>query len=488
MPTRHKTAVKCFLQTAATLAALMLLEAGLILGCILWPENKALPLLAGIAAMWALVAFGFAVGRFYKHVIKPCTENEKTVQALARGDFPPPTAPRVRELFPDLSRSVNLLRDRLQYLESSLRDRQTREQSARRDGAGAVLQARVYSRLLTRVFPPLVISGSSLRLPRPDPAAIAEQTDHALREIRDLVDALRTDAREEDAETFDLNLFLRDFDETAQTCLNKRRMSLSCGFGADLPAALHGSRQWLTRELKDLLRILAQESEDGRRLELVCGAENGAVEFTFADPLNGDLAADFQKSQDADSGTPGEETALTLLELRLAAVRARYRQAELAVEEHETSGSRLRLTLDREWIAAPDAGYPTGHSRFVESTRHTAPAAPDTGHGVALVIAREPEFAGLLAAQHPETEWIAAAPEQTLPARDFRRILAIIPAEIAARHLEKLENVLCRAALRGASVAVVDPGMHRRFRRHLRECGIRDIADMPDFYRAGGDA
>ena len=127
MPDCRKSAAKRFFQTAAIQAALMLLEAALVLACILWPEVKVLPLLAGIAAMWALVAFGFAFGRFYKHVVRPCSEHEKVAQALARGDFPPSAPPRPREFFPELSRSINLLRDRLQYLEATLRERRTRE-------------------------------------------------------------------------------------------------------------------------------------------------------------------------------------------------------------------------------------------------------------------------------------------------------------------------------------------------------------------------
>lgn len=491
MQTPRKSAAKRFFQTAVIQAVLMLLEAGLILGCILRPENRVLPLLAGITAMWALVAFGFAFGRFYKHVIRPCTETEKAAQALARGDFPPSLPPRVREFFPELSRSVNLLRDRLQYLESSLRDRQTREQLVRRDGNDAALQSRVYSRLLARLYPPLTLMAGFLELPDPtreEKQAAAGQAHVALRRFGELIRALRTDAGEEAESTFDLSMFLRDFDDAAQAFLQRRAMTLSCSFGAELPVALRGDRPWLERQLMDLLHIAAQESESGRRLELACGMADGTVYFTVADPFENDLAAEFQKSQDADSSAPGGETALSLLELRLASTRARLRQATLVVEEYGRGGSRLCLTLDPSWIAPPEPEHTAGLDRFVESTRHTAPppAGPETGR--MLVVAREPEFAALLAARHPGTEWAVCAPERALPEAEFRRILAVIPAEIAARRLERLENDLCRAALRGASVKVLDPGMHRRFRRHLRECGIRDIADTSALDTLGSEA
>ena len=103
-----------FLITSGILGGLLLLEAALVLSCILWPCNRVLPQLAGITAMWMLVASGVFLTRIYIHCIKPCCETEKTCRTLARGEFPPPLPPQAREYFPELSRSVNLLRDRLQ--------------------------------------------------------------------------------------------------------------------------------------------------------------------------------------------------------------------------------------------------------------------------------------------------------------------------------------------------------------------------------------
>ena len=485
MPACHKSAAKRFLQTGAILAVLMLLEAGLVLACILCPGNRVLPLLSGIAAMWALVAFGFAFGRFYKHVIRPGTETEKIVQALARGDFPPVAPPRPREFFPELGRSVNLLRDRLQYLETTLREHRLIEQRARGDNDGIALQARVHSRILTRLYPPIALADGYLALADRDPSAVssaAEQTAHALRRLDALTAALRANTGEGMECDFDLGLFLRDLDAAAQTYLRRRKMSLSCSFGAELPAALRGDPAWLDRMLKDLLRILACESDDGHRLKLACTADGGAVRFSLAAPSDNRLAAAYQQSRDADSGMPGEETPLTLLELRLAAARAEHRRAELAVEEYGESGSLIRLSLDGAWSVGHEAGH-VGSTRFTESSRRAAPMLRHAA-GPGLAVARDPGFAALLQARHPGTAWTAATPEHLPDGDGFSRIFAVVPAEIADRHLQKLENALCHAAGRGADVTVIDPGMHRRFRRHLRECGIRGIADMPPLDRA----
>ena len=153
-----------FLLNAGILGGLLLLEAGLILGCILFPGNRHLPLLAGIAAMWSLVAAGVFLTRIYIHGIKPGTEAEKSCRSLARGEFPPPLSPQSREYFPELSRSINLLRDRLQYLERAIRDRQNQESKLRHDGLGATLQAKVYAQLLPRLYRPLALIGGYLEL------------------------------------------------------------------------------------------------------------------------------------------------------------------------------------------------------------------------------------------------------------------------------------------------------------------------------------
>ncbi|MBR4957090.1 MAG: hypothetical protein IKZ31_04975, partial [Lentisphaeria bacterium] len=52
-----------FLITSGILGGLLLLEAALVLSCILWPCNRVLPQLAGITAMWMLVASGVFLTR-----------------------------------------------------------------------------------------------------------------------------------------------------------------------------------------------------------------------------------------------------------------------------------------------------------------------------------------------------------------------------------------------------------------------------------------
>ena len=483
-----------FLITSGILGGLLLLEAALVLSCILWPCNRVLPQLAGITAMWMLVASGVFLTRIYIHCIKPCCETEKTCRTLARGEFPPPLPPQAREYFPELSRSVNLLRDRLQYLERAIRDRQSQESKLLHDGLGATLQAKVYAQLLPRLYRPLALIGGYLelekcgrKLTRQQLEAASGQFTYSVQLLHRIIAGMHAGEGDLHDEVFDLNLFLRSFDEACQAKLRRRQMSLSCSYGADLPATICGNTAWLDWQLHALLHILFLESESGRRLEMDIRGSGRSVTFTFTDPGNTTLAADYRQLDD-DPEAAGEDIPLPLLELRLAANRASEHNAVLTVEAAGNGGCRLQLTLDHSWTVCPAGMSRSGLNRFAENHRHqTLPQlVPDGFTGTFPVIVRGPETVDILQAWHPGVDWQKVKLDQPLPEGPFQRILAIIPVESPARQLHKLEKELTRAAITGTVVTVIDPGMHSSFRQRLRQCGIRDIHDTRLVYREFG--
>ncbi len=483
-----------YLITSGILAGLLLLEAGLVMACILFPCNRHLPLLAGITAMWMLVAAGVFLTRIYIHCIKPCSEAEKNCRTLARGEFPPTLPPQNREYFPELSRSVNLLRDRLQYLERAIRDRQNQESKLRHDGVGATLQAKVYAQLLPRLYRPLALIGGYLELEKNGRQLTQEQLEaasgqftYSVQLLHRIIAGMHAGEEGDNDEVFDLNSFLRDFDEESQTKLRRRQMSLSCTYGADLPASLYGNTAWLDWQLHALLHILFLESYSGRRLEMdICGG-NRSVVFTFTDPNNETLAADYMQL-DADPEATGEDIPLPLLELRLAANRASQHNAELTVESDGGTGCCLKLELDHSWTTYPASYTRPGLSRFAESHHHHVlpRLVPEGFTGTFPVIVRGPETVDILQAWHPGVDWMKVKLEQPLPEGSYQRVLAIIPVESPTRQLLKLEKELTRAAMTGAVVTVIDPGMHSSFRQRLRHCGIRDIHDTRLVYREFG--
>lgn len=482
-----------FLLNAGILGGLLLLEAGLILGCILFPCNRHLPLLAGITAMWSLVAAGVFLTRIYIHGIKPGTEAEKSCRSLARGEFPPPLSPQSREYFPELSRAINLLRDRLQYLERAIRDRQNQESKLRHDGLGATLQAKVYAQLLPRLYRPLALIGGYLELEKNGRKLSQEQLEaasgqftYSVQLLHRIIAGIHAGETGDNDEVFDLNSFLRDFDEEGQTKLRRRQMALSCTYGTDLPTTLCGNSAWLDWQLHALLHILFLESERGRRLEMDIYGKDRSVIFAFTDPDNTTLVPDFQQLEADPEGS--DEIPLPLLELRLAVNRASEHNATLTVESDGTAGCRLKLELDHSWTTHHPGAIRPGVSRFAESHRHhTLPQlVPHDFSGTFPVIVRGPETVDILQAWHPGVDWMKVKLDQPLPEGPFRRVLAIVPVESPVRQLQKLERELTHAAMTGAAVTVIDPGMHSSFRQKLRQCGIRDIHDTRLVYREFG--
>lgn len=488
-----------FIQTCIILAGLLLLEAGLVLACILCPGNRILPQLAGISLMWILVGMGVFLTRIYIHCIKPCSEAEKVCRALARGDFPPPLQPAAREYFPELTRAVNLLRDRLQYLERALRDRQHQESKLRHDGLGADLQAKVYAQLLPRLYRPLALIGGYLELEKSGRKLTGEQLNAAAGQfhysvnlLHRIIAGIHAGETGSNTEVFDLPLFLRGFDEEGQNKLRRRQMSLSCTFGTDLPTHLCGNTAWLNWQLHALLHILFLESASGRRLEMDIRGNGKSVTFTLSDPENKTLVAEYlQAEEDFDSAET--EIPLPLLELRLAVNRASEHNAALSVESGDTGGCCLKLELAPPWgrIPAGTANYTA--NRFTENrSRSKLPQlVPEGFCGSFPVIVRGEETVDILQAWHPGVDWIKIKLDQPLPEGPFKRLLVIVPVESPARQLQKLEKELIHAVCAGTVAVVIDPGMHHAFRLRLRQAGIREIYDTrlvyPEFGAAEGD-
>ena len=487
------SARKQYLLTCIFLAGLLLLEAGLVLASILLPGNRTLPLLAGITAMWGLVGTGVFLSRIYIHCIKPCSESEKACRNLARGEFPSPLASQTRLYFPDLSRSVNLLRDRLQYLETAVRDRQIQESKLRHDGVGATLQAKVYAQLLPRLYRPLALIGGYLELEKSGRKLTREQLDAAagqftygVRLLHRIIAGIHAGETGSGNELFEFNLFLRNFDEEGQNKLRRRQMSLSCSYGADLPAFLCGNAAWLNWQLHALLHILFLEAESGRRLGLDIHRDGKNVVFTLIDPANETLATEYLHMASVPD-TDDEDVPLPLLELQLAANRASEHNAALTVEK-SGSGCSLKLELDPSWTSHCAGNTQSGISRFAENHRSSSlpQLVPPGFSGTFPVIVRGPETVDILQAWHPGVDWMKIKLDQPLPEGPFKRVLAIVPVESPARQLQKLEKELTRAAITGAAVTVIDPGMHRAFRLRLRQSGIREVYDTRLVYREFG--
>ncbi len=493
MPFFFKTARQRFLQSAVILGVLFLLEYALFESCILFPGNLILQMAACIAAIWTLFAGILVFVRFYRHVIKPCSEYEEISRQMARGDFSllPSSCPR--EFFPELNRSIHLLRNRLQYLENALRSQQTKEQQLHCDGATAALQGRVHIGILSRLFQPLSLLGGYLellsrngKLSGEQLAAAEHQFARCIHLLQGIMNALEASIAADEDGFFDPGIFLRDIEEECRSELQRRQISLVCRYGTDMPPLLHGSRKWLSQQLKVLLEMLALEAEAGQRLELTTGFDGENFQIMLTDNGTNVLASEFMDIRELESGSPGTETPLPLLVLRLVANRAAEHRSTLSLEE-TGKGSRIILTLKKHWISTGERPERNA-GRFTESRRKPAPpeTIPGTDSGSILLIARDADNADILKAWHPDAEWTFIRPDMSYPDGKFTEVIAIVPVEIAARYLAKLETELCRAASARTPVIVFDPGLHLRFRRHLHESGIARIYNTRLAFREFG--
>ena len=485
-----------FLHTGMVLSGFLLLAIALAAVAVLLQGNMLCGVLAGVASIWFLTAFILASFRIYRHVILPVAAVEKACKKLARGEFSPALPVSGKDFFPEMSRSVNLLKDRLQYLEAELRARQ--EEAVRFSGSctAAELTGRVYRRLLSRLYQPLSLVGGFLELEKKEGSLSEEQRAAARKHfancalmLSDVVSDMEGFAAGDADRNFGVRLFLQEFDRASQERLKGRGMSLSCRYGSSMPEMLHGSRNWLERQLVMLLHILALEAENGTRLELNFGTEEDSVWFSVADSGMNVLAAEYLSNGAGENQMPGEETPLVLLELQLAVIRAGEHGGVLTAEPFGECGSKLVLKLGGSWRDVSRQEH-SGGAHFVESSMGfpAAEMLPGADSGRVLLIVRETSTREILSFWHPDAEWEIVQPDGKMPEEKFPRIIAIVPVEIAERHLQTLEEYLCRGSASGTAVTVIDPGFHRKFRRHLQGCGIGGIYDTRLVFREFGAA
>ena len=499
-----------FFQTAGLITGLFLIETGLLFGWARNPESRLLPAAAAVIGVWLATAGLLAAWRIYRQLIEPVGELEDFAGQLVRGDFPPPlkSAAGRREAYPELNRSLGILRDRLQNLNARLRDSQNREQLQRRGGDSAELRNRILADLAPELRRPLGSLGGYLRLLalRSDAPqrgewlqacetqlAAAEKQLERLIDISELVEA---EPEENGSAAFDAAAFLRQTIDSNARYLKDRGITLVNRYSADLPEEFTGSRVLLMQLLGILIRSAGLSAEPGETVEFICTRENGSPVFTLRGVEHtGDgapLAEAFRKYREYGDRLPPENTELAVLGLLFVEAEAAKIRARLAIDTDPEVGTELKLYLDRSWSDMPRRPGTAGAIRFAGNSEKTAAAADQPAAAEyrfperLLVFSRTPEPADILRALHPQCRLLAGGMPPALPHHcgpgDFDAAVCFIPDKRGDRLAEEFEAFMRVANTAGLPVVAVLNRRSERLTRLLERAGVRRTLSEPVNY------
>lgn len=287
---------------------------------------------AMLAIFTALAPLAVILWYLRTHVMRPMLRAERFLEALSRGDTPPPLATmhltdrKVQSLFS----ALNLLRDRLRSLNARFENGVAREAELRRelekyDRMQISLMARLLpeTRRSIGVIKGLLLGGEGAS----DVAERKKLNDLALhrtaalsREIEQLIDISRLGLARWNTpgrEPFQLAVFMRELVNRSKVHLEARNISFESGFSGRSPARLQLDRELLYQLLSIMIRAVGRLSVSGSSVKFTCRGDGRSVEFEAACPVSkrigGDFAASFAEA--AESGFTADNIPVELLAL-----------------------------------------------------------------------------------------------------------------------------------------------------------------------------
>ncbi len=454
-----------------------------------FPDYPLFPAAAAVLGVW-LAAGGVLVSRrIYRRLIRPLEELEDFSDRLARGEFPAPLKndSTRHSAFPDLVRSLNLLRDRLQNADTRLRSSRQQEEHFRTGDGNGELRSQILTRMLPDMRTPLNnLAGYEYLLKiRPDApertewiAAIAHNLHAAERLLERLLDigALGAPGDRDRAEVpFDLTSLLRQLTEYNARYLLEREVTLVKRFSSDAPEELVTDRSLLFQLLTILIRAVGHTAAPGNSVEISCEHHQHNTLFKIREigPVirKNPLAEWFHAyRRDHQHGTPPERVILGLLfvETQAATINGR-----LDVQEKETT--ELCLILEEASVPQRSAAG-AGSIRFADTNSGLHHTQQQHAGGLReprrlLLLDADRDFAAILRALLPDTDLKTLPPPDRLteyPApAEYDAVLIAPGASGFHARTPELEKFLADAVAAQTAVFILVNDQLEQYRRHL---------------------
>ena len=454
-----------------------------------FPDNRLFPAAAAVLGVW-LAAGGLLISRrIYRRLIQPLEELEEFADRLARGEFPAPLKNdgTRRNAFPNLVRSLNLLRDRLQSADTRLRSSRQQEDHFRTGDGNGELRSQILTRMLPDMRIPLnALAGYEYLLKtRPDApereewiAAIGHNLHTTERLLERLLDigALGAQGNRDRIESpFDLTALIRQLTEYNTRYLLEKDVTLVKRFSSDAPEELVTDRALLFQLLTILIRAVGHTAAPGNSVEISCEHDlhNTLFKIREIGPVvrKNPLAEWFHAyRRNHQHGTPPERVILGLLfvETQAATINGR-------LEVHEKDTAELCLVLE-EAAVPQHVSAGAGAIRFANTTaglHHTQ--HPSTGNlqepRRLLLLDANRDFAAILCALLPKTDIRTLPPPDRLteypsPAEYDAVLIALGASGFHARTPE-LEKFLSDAVAAQTAVFILVNDQLEQYRRHL---------------------
>lgn len=501
-----------FYLIALAAAALFLLESVLLVLWAFFPQDTVFGAIAAVVAVWLGAVGGIGVWLVYQKIVRPQLAIENFAGALARGEFPPllKGAGSRNEAFPELTRSLNLLRDRLQNQNARLQTLRQYEQQLQQHDKDESGELR--SRILTNLAPDLRIPLNALSgyefLLKTDPGsphreeffrAIGRNVISAERTIERMVDIgqLATPIEgETDRGSFDTGSFMQQLANYNAPALAEQEVKLALHFAANAPEELSLDRELLFQLLTILIRVAEHIVARGEQLELSCSSENDTVVFTIrtasASEPHRELAELFNTQRNGSADLL-KETELTLLGLLFVESQAHLLGAELLVSGFGEHGAELKLVLPENVAASHlrrTGSIGTIHFAGTSTNpdglhlgRHPGPGTPKR----LLLIDNDRDFGIILQYMFPETEVEIYPTLDRLPKsvalKNFdAAILAIVP-RWGRNYSEATLDFLAATVQADLPVIAMLTDRSERLRRKLSRAGAGRIMTKPVNYQ-----
>lgn len=511
-----------FFIASAIFAVLFAAAAILIAAWSQHPDSGVLAAAAAVFGVW-LAAYSIASSYLiYRRLIAPITEIDRFADRLVHGEYPPQanTATRQDDL-PALTRSLNLLRDRLQNQNARLQSCLQREQDQLRHSA---LYSELRSRFLTTMLPELrlpfnAISGY-LYLLNTYPASghcaewiveIENRLHDCERMLENFIEIGRlTHTENADAAPAEIDTasFMREVSQLNGHFAKQRNVALVNRYSADAPKTIGSDRRLLDQLISILLHTALASTAPGGTVEFSCAGEPRHLVFKIRSSTNHpqliqlpELFRTYHRSETAEIPAQNQKIVLGLL---FVEAEAELVKGTLQVEYDDRGHVELALRLPVTELRPENK---TAGIRFSDnSAADPEKSTPRYGREPAsprrmLLIDTDHEFLHILRSIFPETEISAVPSALALPEATELAAFDSVILNIAPNHGEELisaaEDFILLAEKMKLPVVVVQdddsaslsrrlhwtgvgkrfskPLEFKTFRRHLIDIGVRRI-------------
>ena len=330
--------------------------------------------ITGLTYLFSYIIFLVILFLVLKKFISPLRKTLDLSKKLAAGDFSHKIKVDNRDEIGELSRSINHMKDRLQYSLVKLKNSYKREKHSKEEAESAnQLKTDFLSKVSKELHMPLtpILSYSNLVIAQINDGKYDKDLEKKIRTIRECADNMLNITSNLDelsrleAGMIDLNYTEFDSSGLIEELYNLHHFSathkavvLQCVYTENFPKILHTDREILFHILSNILAYTIHYSPEKSEIEIRTEADKDDIVFIISDKIAGAQAKTigeiFKKSSDRVSNMALHLSNARLFGLVSSIANAELLGGSLEAESFDKTGTIFKLILDSESITPKD--------------------------------------------------------------------------------------------------------------------------------------